>query len=402
VKRIYLIALLLLTISSPLVFSQKRPKTKSKTPTQPVKPLKTPQVDEGYNQAVKIWSEYLRRCGNSYYMRTPGICEYRSVSIFNQERPLSEADKLNGIERALVSNVEAKARRCQKSDGAWGAWETGPYLVAGLMKKSGIWTVTHTPSYNHVFLIKGQIFDSYPGAELNKTNVSCSDITGLSPAQSSKANPINRSSFEEIALDNMTAKGFIEGTSVSLNLHINPSGSNRMLWVIAENNSSIDDLIAITVNDHPMSQIFKYHYGLRNQEYLYIYALPNPPTGNVTIRAESSSLEQWALFAASYTGVKQSIEPDNIATNIGESVTPSVSITTSTDNCWVLSHARGYGGGEAIGGNLVSNVPRIDGGVIGNSVSSIHPAGTFTATFSSISDSWHTVAIAFAPANTRK
>jgi|GEM_PF-4532260 len=196
-KRTYLIVLLLLTISSPLVFSQRRPIAKSKTPGRQVKPIKAAQVkDEAYDQALKVWSEYLTRCGDSYYMRTPGICEYRSVSIFNKEKALSEADKLNGIERELVSNVEAKARRCQKRDGEWGAWESGPYLVVGLIKKSGTWTVDYAPRYNNVFLMQGQIFDSYPGVELKNTKISCSDVPGFSPSETSTTDPVNRTSSD--------------------------------------------------------------------------------------------------------------------------------------------------------------------------------------------------------------
>ena len=126
VKRIYLIALLLLTISSPLVFSQKRAKTRSKTPTQPVKPITTPQVkDEGYDQAVKIWSEYLRRCGDSI------ICARRASASIDQ----FPSSIRKGPQRSRQTQWDREGTRQQrrsegsalsKNDGAWGAWELVP------------------------------------------------------------------------------------------------------------------------------------------------------------------------------------------------------------------------------------------------------------------------------------
>jgi hypothetical protein len=143
-KRTSLIALLLLIVASSVVLSQRR-KPKPNAPASPTKQAKPSQPkDEAYEQAITTWDRYYTKCGDSYYLHLKsGLCEYRSVSIKNQELQLTEADRLNGVEREIRSAFEAKAERCYMN--GWSEWHEPASVFVGLIKKSGNWTEKGVP-----------------------------------------------------------------------------------------------------------------------------------------------------------------------------------------------------------------------------------------------------------------
>jgi len=166
-KSIYVIVLLLLITTSPVVFSQKGkpPRTKASAATTKLS-KKTPTIkDEAYEEAVRHWERYYTKCGDSYYLdlgRSWGICEYRSVSIVNRELQLTEADKLNGVEREVLSHFDAKAERCYTND--WSQWHDAARVSVGLIKKSGNWSEEGVP------------LGLIPIMALKSTKISCSEV----------------------------------------------------------------------------------------------------------------------------------------------------------------------------------------------------------------------------------
>jgi hypothetical protein len=175
-KRIHGLALLMMIITSPVVFSQIRkvPQTKA---TTPIPQAKNKVRDEATDEANKVWEEYFLKCGDSYYSESPEvstnlrhpICEYRFVSISLKELPISEPDKLNGITRRLTSQFAAKAGRCyavyyyHDQPDKWGEWGEGIQLSSELIKKSGDWSAKTNFGFGGFFPPK-------------HTKISCSNI----------------------------------------------------------------------------------------------------------------------------------------------------------------------------------------------------------------------------------
>jgi hypothetical protein len=77
-------------------------------------------------EAAKFWSRYVASCGGSHYLRkAPGIfVELRGFRVQVRYAPITEADRLNGVEAKGQSWFEASAYRTY-SNSAWHAWGNG-------------------------------------------------------------------------------------------------------------------------------------------------------------------------------------------------------------------------------------------------------------------------------------
>lgn len=77
-------------------------------------------------EAAKFWSRYVPSCGGSHYLRkAPRIfVELRGFSIQVRYAPITEAERLNGVEAKGQSWFEASAYRTY-SNSAWHAWGNG-------------------------------------------------------------------------------------------------------------------------------------------------------------------------------------------------------------------------------------------------------------------------------------
>ena len=117
-----------------------------------------------------------------------------------------------------------------------------------------------------------------------------------------------------------------------------------------------------------------------------LWYLVNPATGSNTVSITlNAALGTYVDCAAvSYTGVAQSspIDVSDSSTSNASSITDSV--TTTTDNCWVV--ASGYHGDTSSGGfstGMTNREITITGsrrGIIGDSNSVVSPAGSKSAT----------------------
>jgi hypothetical protein len=86
-----------------------------------------------------------------------------------------------------------------------------------------------------------------------------------------------------------------------------------------------------------------------NSEYLFY--LSNPATGAHTVQASGSTATQLAQ-SASYTGVSQTGQPEAFNTNTSPGSTSiSASVTTITDNAWLVAFARTNPGSFSAGTN---------------------------------------------------
>jgi hypothetical protein len=160
-KEICFVCLLLIITASSDVTAQRRRTSKPK----PTKPTAARPKDEAADLVSKSWGQYFLTCGDSHYFKlnSGALCEHKPLNIDYEDLPLSEADKLNGIERRVVTHANTKAERCFK-DGAWPEWYPfGPGFALALIKRSGNWS---GPLDYGMFSIR----------LMEPINLSCSDI----------------------------------------------------------------------------------------------------------------------------------------------------------------------------------------------------------------------------------
>jgi len=155
------------------------------------------------------------------------------------------------------------------------------------------------------------------------------------------------------------AKANSSGSGTSLTYSHTCTGSNLILIVGFQTYKAAglgNVITGVTYNGVAMTQI-----GIvtRNatDEFQYMYYLVSPATGahNIVISA-SSSLDLIAASSASYTGSRQSGQPDSYVTS---AVTSAGSVTTTTntiaDNCWLVGfYVSDMGGGWTPGANTTA------------------------------------------------
>lgn len=163
--------------------------------------------------------------------------------------------------------------------------------------------------------------------------------------------------------------------------------------------SAGDTATGVTYGGQSMTQWSKIFHTTNNAE-LYIYALPAAPTGSnnivVTFTGGSKSLR---VLALSYSGVLNSITPDAVNTGTpANGVSMAGTVTTVTDNCWVVLFPYGNNSISATSGcvprSSASNPATFDNN------SSKSPAGLVTETVNTggTSSAWAYIMVSFAPA----
>lgn len=141
-----------------------------------------------------------------------------------------------------------------------------------------------------------------------------------------------------IEYDNVTDAGAV--TAITQTFAHTCTGANLILFVTVDGNS----ITGVTYNNVAMTEaigIDNYGTGRRNS----IWYLINPSTGSNNVVVTSSSSLYKSSFAISYTGAKQSAQPDAVNSDLNASAnTITVSTTTVADNSWVV----GFGTNDAV------------------------------------------------------
>ncbi|HEY0077974.1 MAG TPA: hypothetical protein VGB73_04960 [Pyrinomonadaceae bacterium] len=114
---------------------------------------------EAKRQAESYWTAKLIRCGDSYYGIDEPLPNQRLLYQLKEPNvtvislPITEADKLNGIEFLGVTSFSPKVYRLYSPNNGWGAWHDGGSnqdstnllkdvpLSAVVGKKKGKWDV---------------------------------------------------------------------------------------------------------------------------------------------------------------------------------------------------------------------------------------------------------------------
>lgn len=135
-----------------------------------------------------------------------------------------------------------------------------------------------------------------------------------------------------IAFDAATNSTFTTGTNSFLHTC---GGSNRILFVGTIDGTGAGSISNVTYAGVAMTNIYNYNF-LFGSANLSLWYLINPASGSNTVSASGAGSINCAL-ATSYTGVKQSGQPDAINFNNSSGSSVSTSVTTIADNCWIIA-----------------------------------------------------------------
>lgn len=136
-----------------------------------------------------------------------------------------------------------------------------------------------------------------------------------------------------IAFDN-SAQGGSAGASSVTYAHT-CTGSNLVLIVFVKIFSTSDRVTGVTYNGVSMARI-AFAQDAYNR-WSYVYMLGNPATGSNNVVTSLSSSSGINVTSHSYTGCKTTGLPDVLGTTlITASSTVTTSLTTATDNSWLV------------------------------------------------------------------
>jgi hypothetical protein len=143
-----------------------------------------------------------------------------------------------------------------------------------------------------------------------------------------------------IAFDAATDGGNNDGATSSHSFSHTCTGTDRILFVgIAggQATSEADDLTGVTYDSVAMTLVGK-RVDADLDRYVYLYVLVNPASGSHTVAISSSTTKYLLAGAVSYTGARQSSQPDNSTTNISAVAATSLtsSLTPVSDGCWIV------------------------------------------------------------------
>lgn len=173
-------------------------------------------------------------------------------------------------------------------------------------------------------------------------------------------------------------------TGTSLTWSHTCTGSNLILFVGGRTYADSSDAITgITYNGVSMTRIAFLN---SSGPAIYLYYLINPATGanNITVTNGLSS-RLLNFGAVSYTGAKQSSQPDNSNTNTTTGTSLSTSVTTVADNCWLVAIAVDNNGtSQTAGANttIIQAFSGTDQDMLLDSNAAKTPAGSYSLAFS--------------------
>lgn len=178
-----------------------------------------------------------------------------------------------------------------------------------------------------------------------------------------------------IALDAVTDQAQATGSTYSFSHTC--TGSDRILWVGIFGDTT-DTLTGITYNGVAMTVAQKVGMGFGDR-WIYLYYLVNPATGSNTVSATFSASTAAKAVAVSYTGAKQTGQPDN-SNNWTDLFVSSIShsITTVADNCWMVFIAKTNGAGTPSAGTGSTSRGGSNSFAFFDSNGPITPAGSYS------------------------
>lgn len=140
------------------------------------------------------------------------------------------------------------------------------------------------------------------------------------------------------------SSGTVVGTSLTYN-HIVGSGSNRLLVVfvnLSTNPGGGDVVTGVTYNGVAMTQVTKLNNSdaTYTNRWNYAYILVNPDVGTHSVVVSCSSSQSIGAMSISYTGAKQTGQPDSYNSGTTASAAShTINTTVVASNCWLAGVA---------------------------------------------------------------
>ena len=190
-----------------------------------------------------------------------------------------------------------------------------------------------------------------------------------------------------IAFDAQSGILTIPGGSTTGAIDHTVSGSNTILWALVHNESSAGspEITAITFNGVALTSAIG--YTMANGQRLELFFLIAPASGTHSLSiTRADGVNNLNAIAISYTGAKQSAQPDATAqNNLGAGATSlTCTLTTVADNTWSVMIGYSNGGTPTAGTNATRRLILVAdrSSVFDNSgVAPTTPAGSFAMTF---------------------
>lgn len=200
-----------------------------------------------------------------------------------------------------------------------------------------------------------------------------------------------------IAHDSSTVPTTAVGSSQTLSHTC--SGSNRILFVNVCYHTA-KTFSSCTYAGTAMTEIAS--QALANFETMKLFYLINPASGANNVVVTLTSSDNITTGANSYTGAKQTGQPDAFSKNGTLETTTSYakSLTTVADNCWVLMFGLATSGPtiSAGAGTVVRGQEKVQyGNFIADSGAAVTPAGSKTLTVTSTSQPFVSILASFSP-----
>jgi hypothetical protein len=224
--------------------------------------------------------------------------------------------------------------------------------------------------------------------------------------------PLNLPNGDGIGFDATSNSGEVDTVSGYSFSHTCGVTANLLVFGDSNCGDLLEYVSAVSYNSTAMTFVrtdqthdFNY-FDFLNTNVFYLYAPTTGSAKTVSVTYNDTNTSGCG-GVVSYSGAKQSGQPDSSNENDGSSSDPSVSVSTNVDNCWVF--AVGYA--SASSGNLTcNNTQRWDSVVSSNnsddSMASdtggvVHPTGSKSMSWNwsdSNSDYWIISGVSFSPA----
>lgn len=209
-----------------------------------------------------------------------------------------------------------------------------------------------------------------------------------------------------IALD-ATTEGALVNPGTSSTWSHTCTGSDRILFVnlfgdVQSVDNSGNAFTNVTYNGVALTEIGRQY--VTGDRWTYLCYLINPSTGanNVVITFSQSVAIKGA--AVSYTGAKQTSQPDAFTTNKSDAVAANTdyttTVTTVADNCWLVMSAKNLPG--TIAASTGSTIRQsTNGNVLIDSNGALSPAGSKSMSIqTTLTSNFATVMASFSPSET--
>lgn len=179
-------------------------------------------------------------------------------------------------------------------------------------------------------------------------------------------------------LHDSSAKGTIDANT-SLTFAHTCTGSNLILFVGVDIASASDLVSGVTYNGVTMTRIDIQIIGGAANRTLYLYYLIAPATGANDVVISTSSGVDIRGVSASYTGAKQSAQPDAHDKGSADSTSITKALLTVADGCWMISTMNNDNGVPTAGSGVTSRQVQSPIG-IGDSNADITPPQSYSST----------------------